>query len=75
MVIAPNLSSSLTEISLISILTIGDIQRAIIRHSTLTDAVSTILDRNKIYASDKDSIEHIKGGHDGRAHRLYACAE
>ena len=42
------------------ILTIGDIQRAIIRHSTLTDAVSTILDRNKIYASDKDSIEHIK---------------
>ena len=41
-------------------MTIGDIQRAIIRHSTLTDAVSTILDRNKIYASDKDSIEHIK---------------
>lgn len=43
-----------------SILTIGDIQRAIIRHSTLTDSVSTILDRDKIYASDKESIEHIK---------------
>ena len=43
-----------------SILTIGDIQRAIIRHSTLTDPVSTILDRDKIYASDKDSMEHIK---------------
>lgn len=43
-----------------SILTIGDIQRAIIRHSTLTDPVSTILDRDKIYASDKESIEQIK---------------
>ena len=43
-----------------SILTIGDIQRAIIRHSTLTDPVSTILDIDKIYASDKDSIEQIK---------------
>lgn len=43
-----------------SILTIGDIQRAIIRHSTLTDPVFTILDRDKIYASDKDSIEQIK---------------
>ena len=48
------------------ILTIGDIQRAIIRHSTLTDAVSTILDRNN---------RAYQGGHDGRAHRLYACAE
>lgn len=43
-----------------SILTIGDIQRAIIRHSSLTDSVTTILDRDKIYASDKESIEHIK---------------
>jgi dTDP-glucose pyrophosphorylase len=42
------------------ILTIGDIQRAIIRHASLSDSVLTILDRNKIYASDKDSIEHIK---------------
>ena len=42
------------------ILTIGDIQRAIIRHSVLTDPVSSILDKNKIYASDKEPIEHIK---------------
>ena len=42
------------------ILTIGDIQRAIIRHSVLTDPVSSILDRDKIYASDKEPIEHIK---------------
>lgn len=44
----------------VSILTIGDIQRAIIRNSSLTDPVSSILDKEKIYASDKDSIEHIK---------------
>ena len=42
------------------ILTIGDIQRAIIRHANLSDSVSHILDRNKIYASVSDSIEHIK---------------
>lgn len=44
----------------ICIVTIGDIQRAIIRQSKLSDAVSTILDTNKIYASEKDSIDHIK---------------
>lgn len=43
-----------------SILTIGDIQRAIIRHSALTDEVFTILDKDKIYASDQEPIEHIK---------------
>ena len=42
------------------ILTIGDIQRAIIRQANLSDSVSTILDRNKIYASDKDPIEKVK---------------
>lgn len=42
------------------ILTIGDIQRAIIRQACLSDPVSTILDRNKIYASDKDSINRVK---------------
>lgn len=42
------------------ILTIGDIQRAIIRQANLNDPVSTILDREKIYASDKDSLNHIK---------------
>lgn len=42
------------------ILTIGDIQRAIIRNATLSDPVVTILDRNKIYASVNDSKEYIK---------------
>lgn len=44
----------------VSILTIGDIQRAIIRHSSLSDSVSSILDLDKIYASDKQSVEEIK---------------
>ena len=44
----------------VCILTIGDIQRAIIRHSSLTDPVSSILDMDKIYASNKQSIEDIK---------------
>ena len=43
-----------------SILTIGDIQRAIIRQANLSDPVSTILDRDKIYASSNDSLENIK---------------
>lgn len=43
-----------------SILTIGDIQRAIIRHHALSDPVSAILDRDKIYASDQEPIEHVK---------------
>lgn len=42
------------------ILTIGDIQRAIIRKANLSDPVSTILDKDKIYASDKESKEQIK---------------
>lgn len=42
------------------ILTIGDIQRAIIKQANMSDPVSTILDRNKIYASDRDTLEHIK---------------
>lgn len=42
------------------ILTIGDIQRAIIRQANLNDTVSTILDRNKIYASSEESLDHIK---------------
>lgn len=43
-----------------SILTIGDIQRAIIRHSALGDPVNSILEKDKIYASDEEPIEHIK---------------
>ena len=42
------------------ILTIGDIQRAIIRHTNLSDPVSTILVKDKIYASENDTMEHIK---------------
>lgn len=42
------------------LLTIGDIQRAIIRNVELTSPVSLILDRNKIYARQDDSIEEIK---------------
>lgn len=43
------------------ILTLGDIQRAIIKGHSLTDSVSNILDRNKIYADASESIEVIKG--------------
>lgn len=43
-----------------SILTIGDIQRAIIRNSSLSDPVSTILNKDKIYASVSDDIEQIR---------------
>lgn len=42
------------------IVTIGDIQRAIVRTSSLSDPLHTILDREKIYASEHDSMEQIK---------------
>ena len=42
------------------ILTIGDIQRAIIRQANLSDLVSSILVYDKIYASEKDTLENIK---------------
>lgn len=42
------------------ILTLGDIQRAIIKGHSLTDYVSNILDRNKIYADATESIDVIK---------------
>lgn len=42
------------------ILTIGDIQRAIIRQANLSDPVSAILVKDKIYASENDSLEDIK---------------
>lgn len=42
------------------LLTIGDIQRAIIRNVELTESVSTILDRQKIYAYEGEPIEEIK---------------
>lgn len=43
------------------ILTIGDIQRAIIRQAKLSDPVSSILVKDKIYASDKDPFDQVKG--------------
>ena len=42
------------------ILTLGDIQRAIIKGSSLTDGVREILDKNKIYAEVGESIDSIK---------------
>jgi len=44
----------------IGIITIGDIQRAIIKNTNLNEKVSTILDKNKIYASKDESLEAIK---------------
>lgn len=42
------------------ILTLGDIQRAIINGSLLSDVVMNILDRNKIYANVHEAIESVK---------------
>ena len=42
------------------ILTIGDIQRAIIRNVDMSHPISKILDRNKIYAHDDEPMENIK---------------
>jgi len=42
------------------ILTMGDIQRAIIRNVALSSPIAGILDRGKIYAKQEDSMESIK---------------
>jgi dTDP-glucose pyrophosphorylase len=42
------------------ILTLGDIQRAIIKGHSLTEGVLSILDRNKIYANTSEPIDSIK---------------
>jgi len=44
----------------LSILTIGDIQRAIIAGVDLTHAVSEIIDKNKKFAKPSESIDEIK---------------
>jgi dTDP-glucose pyrophosphorylase len=44
----------------LGILTIGDIQRAIIRNVDMNTAVHAILDENKIYAKVSESLEVIK---------------
>lgn len=43
------------------ILTIGDIQRSIIRSVHLDSPISSILEADKIYAKPEDSLESIKG--------------
>ena len=44
----------------LGILTIGDIQRAIIKNVDMNTAVLSIMDKNKIYAKISDSLEIIK---------------
>lgn len=44
----------------IGILTIGDIQRAIIKNISLNSIVALIIDKDKIYAKEDDDIETIK---------------
>ena len=45
----------------LSILTIGDIQRAIIRNVAMSEPISSILDNNKTYGFVTESEEEIKG--------------
>lgn len=42
------------------ILTIGDIQRAILQDANLTSSIQTILDRDKVYANEEESVDDIK---------------
>ncbi|MCQ2119565.1 MAG: nucleotidyltransferase family protein [Bacteroidales bacterium] len=44
----------------IGLITIGDIQRAIIKGHALNEPIAGILDTNKIYASEDDTIDAIK---------------
>lgn len=44
----------------LGLLTIGDIQRSIIRGIDLTSLIEDIIDTKKIYASEKDDLEVIK---------------
>lgn len=50
------------------LVTIGDIQRAIIKSTPLTEKVGKILNTKKIYASIEDSIEEIKE----KMHKIWA---
>lgn len=44
----------------VSILTIGDIQRSIIRNISLSEKVNSIVESDKVYAKPSDSIDVIK---------------
>ena len=46
--------------SFLGLLTMGNIQRAIIKNHSLSSPVSEILEKGKIYASPSDSIDKIK---------------
>ncbi len=46
--------------SFIGLLTIGDIQRAIIRNISLTAQIETILDTDKIFGKENESLETLK---------------
>ncbi len=49
-------------------ITIGDLQRAIIKGHSLTEAIDSIVDTHKIYAAEEDDIEVVKS----KMHRLRA---
>ncbi|MCC8145750.1 MAG: CBS domain-containing protein, partial [Bacteroidales bacterium] len=44
----------------ISMLTIGDIQRAIINNVSLAESIEKIIDFNKVYVDENESIDSIK---------------
>ena len=44
----------------LGLITIGDIQRAIIRNVDISTGITTIIEKNKIYASVDDDLETIK---------------
>ena len=48
------------EKKIVGLLTIGDIQRAILKDVVLTSSIFTILDKNKVYASVDEPVEDIK---------------
>jgi dTDP-glucose pyrophosphorylase len=43
------------------LITIGDIQRAILANTSLTESISTILDLNKIYSTPNEPAEEVRG--------------
>ena len=44
----------------VGLLTIGDVQRAILKDIILTSSIFTILDKNKVYASVDEPVDEIK---------------
>lgn len=50
----------ITENKFVGILTIGDIQRAIIKNLDLNTKIADIIDCQKLYANDTDSLDDVK---------------